>query len=107
MKVICNKFIPFKGYKCVNLFGVLFVRRGCTMTAADYRHEAIHTAQMRELLYVPFYVLYVLEWLVLWAKYRDAHTAYRHIRFEREAYAYQSDADYLKTRPKFNEYKMR
>lgn len=63
MKVIYNRLIPFKGYKCVNLFGVLFVREGCTMRAEDYNHEAIHTAQMKELLYVPFYLLYVLEWL--------------------------------------------
>ena len=26
MKVIYNKVIPINGYKCVNLFGVLFVR---------------------------------------------------------------------------------
>ena len=44
MKAIYNKVIPFKGYKCVNLFGVLFVREGCTMRAEDYNHEAIHTA---------------------------------------------------------------
>ena len=52
MKVIYNKVIPINGYKCVNLFGVLFVREGCKMTATDYNHEAIHTAQMKELLYV-------------------------------------------------------
>lgn len=63
MKVIYNKIIPFKGYKCINLFGVLFVRKGCTMRESDYNHEAIHTKQMKELLYVPFYILYLLEWL--------------------------------------------
>lgn len=36
MRVIYNRLIPFKGYKCVNLFGVLFVREGCTMTVTDY-----------------------------------------------------------------------
>lgn len=49
MKVIYNKIIPFKGYKCINLFGVLFVRKGCTMSESDYNHEAIHTKQMKEL----------------------------------------------------------
>lgn len=107
MKVIYNRLIPFKGYKCVNLFGVLFVREGCTMTDTDYNHEAIHTAQMKELLYVPFYVLYVLEWLLLWTKYHGAHTAYLHISYEVEANLFQSDADYLKNRPKYNEYKLR
>jgi hypothetical protein len=28
MKVIYNKFIPFKGYKAMNLFGIVFVRKG-------------------------------------------------------------------------------
>ena len=31
MKVIYNNIIPFKGFKCINLFGVLFVRKGCFM----------------------------------------------------------------------------
>lgn len=106
MKVVYNKVIPFKGYKCVNLFGVLFVREGCTMTATDYNHEAIHTTQMKELLYVPFCLLYVLEWLWHLVRLRDTKAAYRAISFEKEAYAYQSDADYLKTRKKFNQYKM-
>ena len=26
MKIIHNKFIPFKGYKAINLFGIVFVR---------------------------------------------------------------------------------
>lgn len=105
MKVIYNRLIPFKGYKCVNLFGVLFVREGCTMRAEDYNHEAIHTAQMKELLYVPFYLLYVLEWLWHLARLREAKTAYRAISFELEAYAHQSDTGYLRTRKPFNQYK--
>ena len=105
MKVIYNRLIPFKGYKCVNLFGVLFVREGCTMTATDYNHEAIHTTQMKELLYVPFYLLYVLEWLWHLIRLRDTRAAYRAISFEREAYAHEGEADYLKTRKKFNHYK--
>lgn len=105
MKVIYNRLIPFKGYKCVNLFGVLFVCEGCTMTATDYNHEAIHTTQMKELLYVPFYLLYVLEWLWHLIRLRDTRAAYRAISFEREAYAHEGEADYLKTRKKFNQYK--
>lgn len=105
MRVVYNKVMPFKGYKCVNLFGVLFVRKGCTMTSTDYNHEAIHTAQMKELLYVPFYLLYVPEWLWHLIRLRDTRAAYRAISFEREAYAHEGEADYLKTRKKFNQYK--
>lgn len=105
MRVIYNRLLPPKGFKAINLFGVVLVRKGCRMTAADLNHEAIHTAQMRELLYVPFYVLYVLEWLWLLPRYPKRHEAYRNISFEREAYAHQAEPDYLKTRPKFNQYK--
>lgn len=28
MKVIYNNIIPFKGYKAINLFGLVFVRKG-------------------------------------------------------------------------------
>lgn len=105
MKVIYNRLLPPKGFKAINLFGVVLVRKGCRMTAADLNHEAIHTAQMRELLYVPFYVLYVLEWLWLLPRYPKRHEAYRNISFEREAYAHQAEPDYLKARPKFNQYK--
>lgn len=103
--MIYNRLLPPKGFKAINLFGVVLVRKGCRMTAADLNHEAIHTAQMRELLYVPFYLLYVLEWLWLLPRYPKRHEAYRNISFEREAYAHQAEPDYLKTRPKFNQYK--
>lgn len=99
MKVIPNKIIPFKGYKCINLFGVLFVRKGCTMSKSDYNHEAIHTKQMKELLYVPFYILYLLEWL-----YRliQKGNAYRNISFEKEAYNNENDMNYLDKREHFS-----
>lgn len=106
MKVIYNKVIPLKGYRCVNLFGVLFVREGCTMSSTDYNHEAIHTAQMKELLYVPFYLLYALEWLWHLARLRNTKAAYRAISFEKEAYAHEGESAYLKARKKFNQYKM-
>lgn len=43
MKVIYNRLIPFRGFKCINLFGILFVREGCVMTRTDFDHEAIYT----------------------------------------------------------------
>lgn len=98
MKVVYNKVVPFKGFKCINLFGVLFVREGCTMSDTDYNHEAIHTAQMRELLYVGFYFLYIAEWLWYLARLHNMDAAYRAVSFEREAYGHENDSGYLNTR---------
>lgn len=106
MKVIYNKVIPIiKGLKCLNLFGILFVRSGCTVTPVGFNHEAIHTAQMKEMLYIPFYILYLMEWMWNLMKLHDCKKAYYAISFECEAYAFQHDFDYLKRRKKYNQYR--
>ena len=48
MKIVRNNIIPFKGYKAVNLFGILFVRGDAVISSTDINHESIHTAQMKE-----------------------------------------------------------
>jgi hypothetical protein len=42
MKVIQNKWIPFKGYKYINLFGLIFTRDASKISAKSYNHEKIH-----------------------------------------------------------------
>lgn len=95
MKIIYNKFIPFEGFKVINLFGVLFARTGMTISEVDVNHEAIHTAQMKELLYVGFYLLYVLEWLFKLLYYWNFKKAYHAVSFEREAHLWQFYGRYL------------
>ena len=101
MEIVRNNIIPFKGYKAVNLFGILFVRGDAVMASVDINHESIHTAQMKEMLYVFFYLWYVIEWLVRIVRYRNAHTAYRNIGFEREAYMNQGNMGYLQGRGRY------
>ena len=99
MKIIRNNLIPFKGFSAINLFGVLFARKNAHISQRTIRHEEIHTAQMKELLYVFFYLLYILNWVVNLFCYEEA---YRNIVFEREAYENDDDVNYLKTRKRFN-----
>lgn len=101
MKIIYNKILPLTGFRAMNLFGVLFVRKGAKMDERTLNHERIHTAQIRELLYVIFYLWYVLEWLVRLVKYRNAYAAYRNISFEREAHQNDDNLEYLKARKQF------
>ena len=96
-KIIYNSVIPFKGFKAINLFGVLFVRKNAIINERTIRHEAIHTAQMKEMLYIFFYVWYLIEWLIR----LPFGNAYRNISFEREAYDNQDDLSYLKNRKRF------
>lgn len=103
MKIIRNSIIPCKGFAAINLFGIVFVRKeirpqhNISIRYWDtmINHEHIHTAQMKELLYIPFYLWYILEWLTRLAIYRNARKAYRNISFEREAYDKQAHFDYI------------
>ena len=64
----------------------------------ELNHELIHVRQQRELLYLPFFIWYIVEWLVLCLKYKDWDKAYFNIRFEKEAYRHQGDLSYLERR---------
>lgn len=100
--IIYNKLIPFKGYKAINLFELIFVRKDVTFNVIDLNHEKIHSAQMRELLYIGFYIWYLIEWLFLIFRYHSCDLAYKNIRFEKEAYENQNNLDYLTIRKNFN-----
>ena len=103
MRIIRNSSIPFKGFTTINIFGVEVVRKGIrpqhNISLRNWdimlNHELIHTAQMKELLYIPFYLWYVLEWLIRLAIYRNAREAYRNVSFEREAYDMQNNFGYI------------
>lgn len=106
MKIIRNNIIPFKGYKAVNIFGILFVRKNAVISDVDINHESIHTEQMKEMLYIFFYLWYAIEWFIKLFKYGDGsksngNSAYRNISFEREAYANEYDVNYLESRKRF------
>ena len=98
MRVVYNDWIPFSGFKAINLFGVLFVRKGKTLSEKDLNHEKIHTAQMKEMLYIGFYLWYLVEWLI---RLFGNGNAYRSISFEREAYDNDDYLEYLNSRPRF------
>ncbi|MDE5843473.1 MAG: hypothetical protein K2H35_07050 [Muribaculaceae bacterium] len=102
MRVIRNKYIPFKGFIAINLFGVLYVRGNAHLSDEILRHEYIHTLQMKELGYLFFYIIYIMEWIVRLFMHGNA---YRNISFEREAYKFQSIPDYVTHRPKFGQWK--
>ena len=68
-------------------------------------HERIHLRQQLELLVLPFYLLYVTEWLIRCCIYRDAYEAYQRLSFEQEAYEHEKDLDYLTRRKAFSFFK--
>lgn len=108
MRIVRNRFIPFKGFKAINLFGVVFMRRECgEMGETDLNHELIHSLQMRELWYLGFYILYFAEWLAGVLKGKSSDEAYFDISFEREAYRHEGDLKYCERRESFAQWKER
>lgn len=94
--IVKSRLIP-KGF-CVNLFGTFWARDTSWIDKYVVNHERIHTAQQRELLFVPFYIIYLIEWLIRLLQYRHWKQAYYNISFEREAYANGNDLTYLDRR---------
>ena len=59
-------------------------------------HEKIHLRQQLELLIFPFYIIYLLNYLINLIQYKKHDLAYRNIVFEKEAYDHEADLNYLK-----------
>ena len=97
-RIIYNRWIPPRRFAAINLFGFIFARPGIRFTPQMLNHELIHTHQQREMLYIFFYLWYLVEWLVHYARLRDGIRAYMAISFEREAYLHDHDLSYLQHR---------
>ena len=99
-EIIVKRHPMGKKFLAICLCGLIFSVRKLNKT--ELNHELIHVAQQREMLYIPFFIWYVVEWLVLLAKYRDMEKAYFNIRFEKEAYRHQKDLTYLEKRKHYH-----
>lgn len=98
-----NQRLLGKDTLAANFFGIILTAD--TLNDVDINHELIHTAQMKEMLYIFFYIWYGIEWLILFIKYHDWTKAYFNVRFEKEAYKHQGELDYLKHRKRFNDFR--
>lgn len=99
MKIVRTRFIPFKGFAAMNFFGFLLVRKDYDIkriSDVTINHEKIHTEQMRELGYIPYYILYILEWLIKMILLFSTDKAYKALASEREAYENQADFGYIR-----------
>ena len=102
MFLIVAKYLIPKGYRGLAFFPFVFVKyRLDKQNKFFVNHERIHLRQQLELLIIPFFIWYVLEFCLRWIQYKHFDLGYRNISFEREAYANEKDLDYLKQRSFF------
>ncbi|HEY1195624.1 hypothetical protein [Flavobacterium sp.] len=102
MFLIVAKYLIPKGYRGMALFPFVLVKYDFDKTNGTFvNHEKIHLRQQLELLILPFFIWYVLEFLIRLIQYKNKDLAYRNISFEREAYTKETDLNYLKKRSLF------
>lgn len=91
--------VPFLNVDGMALFPFILVKsQALKQDAVLVRHETIHLKQAAELLVIPFYVLYLFNYIINRFKYPGHYSAYYEIVFEREAYQNERKVDYLTTR---------
>ncbi|SDQ05267.1 hypothetical protein [Flagellimonas zhangzhouensis] len=100
--ILVFKHFFYKNYVGLSLWPFIFLKED-SLKADEVliNHERIHLKQQQELLILPFYLLYVSEWLLRTVMYLDSYRAYQNISFEREAYANEKDMEYLRKRKTF------
>lgn len=97
--IIVSKYIVPKGYLGLAIYPFVFLKqKDLCNDAILLNHERIHLKQQLELVIIPFYIIYGIEFFVRLIQYRQWRLAYKNISFEREAYANESNFQYLKQR---------
>ncbi|MGB3608128.1 MAG: hypothetical protein WA775_07740 [Psychroserpens sp.] len=100
--VVISSFLVPKGYVGITIFPFVFLKYDHLKTnAVLLNHEHIHLRQQLELLIIPFYVFYGIEFVIRLLKTKNWNEAYRNISFEKEAYQNERNLEYLKTRSIF------
>lgn len=106
MFFVVNKYLIPKGFRGLTAFPFVFLKyRIDKKNAVFINHERIHLRQQIELLILPFFIWYFIEYFVRLLQFRSKNRAYRNISFEREAYTNESDLNYLKKRKLFSFWK--
>lgn len=101
--VLISKYLVPKGYLGISIFPFIFLKNKVLKTDTYLiNHERIHLRQQIELLVIPFYVIYCVEFLIRLIRLRNWHQAYKGISFEKEAYLNEKDLNYLKSRSLFS-----
>lgn len=102
-RILVTKLIP-KGI-CLNLFGLFLTQDKSWINKYVINHELIHSAQQKELLWIPFYIIYLIEWIILLCRYANWNKAYKNISFEKEAYKNDKNLNYLNIRKPFAQWR--
>lgn len=88
LKLFCL-FVGGMDVNAITIWPFIICEKETKITEELINHERIHLRQQIELLVIPFYIWYLIEF------YKKG---YYNCRFEKEAYQNQHDFEYLKNR---------
>ena len=96
MIILVNRFLLRKNILGITLWPfVILKHKKLLKDEVLLNHEGIHLRQQLELLVIPFFIWYTLEFIIRLSVYKNRSFAYRNISFEREAYKNEKDLRYL------------
>lgn len=99
MPIVVNKYLIGRHFVGIALWPFIVIRDPLLREDVVFvNHEKIHLRQQIELLVIPFYLIYLTEYIVRLLQYRNSQKAYRMISFEKEAYEKEADLLYLRKR---------
>ena len=101
--IVIFKHFFYKNYVGLSLWPFIILKDNALKEdIVLINHEKIHLRQQQELLILPFYIWYIVEWLFRSLIYLDTYKAYQNISFEREAYCNENNLEYLNQRNFFS-----
>ncbi len=98
--ILFSKF-RFNKYIAITIWPFIIINKNYKGDEALVNHEKIHIKQQLELLWLPFFIWYFIEFFIRFLQYRNWHKAYLNISFEREAHLYERDFTYLENRKRY------
>jgi hypothetical protein len=118
MKIKRRKWVRLFGVKLMTLPWGIYAAPKAMVKEEDVVHEFIHVEQWKELLYIGFIILFIVEWLIRQLSYSafwfyrfatggfkkipyNRNHGYKNISLEREAYKHDDDLKYLEKRTRF------
>jgi hypothetical protein len=96
MILITTRFLILFGIRGLTLFPFIILGEKSDLNdKVLINHEKIHIRQQLELLILPFYVWYLIDFAVQYLKFKNKQEAYRNIIFEKEAFTNERNLTYL------------
>lgn len=100
--IVSDKLVK-EGFMAITIFPFIILNnKEFKKNKTLIRHETTHIKQQIEMLVVPFYIWYGIEFLIRLLIYKDKNKAYKNISFEREAYDNEKNSSYNKVRRIYN-----